>query len=130
MHTLFILDGLGISIFSIVFVLVMVHSPLIKVAGSLLSKLYGCYIQLRSEAKTLNFFVFVFFLKSLSMLFVFCCIAVHDVCSLLYVCTKCASVKISAPCAYLRLMSWSYLSRDAALAFCLMLAVYVIFPTL
>lgn len=130
MQILLILDGLRVSVFSIVLVLVMVHSPLIEVAGRLRSKLDGCDIELRSEAETLNFFVFVFFLKRFSVLFVSCCIAVHDVSSLLSVHSKRASVQISASRAYLRLMSWSYLSLDAALAFYLMLAVYVIFSIL
>ena len=130
MLTLFILDGLWISIFSIVFVLVMVHCPLIKVAGSLLSKLDGCYIQLWSKAMSFKLFVFIFLLKSLSMLLVFCCIAVHDVCSLLSVSMKCASVKISASCANVRLMSWSYFSCDTTLAFSFMLTIYEIFPIL
>lgn len=130
MLTLLIFDSLRIPIFSIVFVLIMVHCPLIKVAGSLLSKLYRCNIKLRSKAMTFELFVLVFFLKSLSMLFVFCCIAVHDVCSLFSVSGKSASIKVSASCAYMWLMSWSNFSCDTTLAFSFMFAIYEIFSIL
>ena len=130
MLTLLIFDSLWIPIFSIVLVLVMVHCPLIEVAGSLLSKFYRCNIKLRSKAMTFELFVLVFFLKSLSMLFILCCIAVHDVCSLLSVSCKSASIKVSAPCAYVRLMSWSNFSCDTTLAFSFMFAIYEIFSIL
>jgi hypothetical protein len=130
MHSLLILDGFRISVFSIVLVLVMVHGPLIEVAAGFRRKLDGCDVQLWSEAQTLDLFVFIFLLESLSVLFVFGGVAVHDVSSLLSVHSKCAPVQVSTPCAYSWLMSWSYLSLDAALAFYFMLAVYVILPIL
>lgn len=130
MHSLLILDGFRISVFSIMLVLVMVHGPLIEVAASFRRKLDRCDVQLWCEAQTLDLFVFIFFLESLSVLFVFGGVAVHDVGSLLSVHSKCALVQVSTPCAYSWLMSWSYLSLDAPLAFYFMLAVFVILPIL